>query len=146
MEHINLLVYTRSLVKLYDLYMEKIRLNYHFSHIEITIISFLHNNPGKDTAKEICDMRMLPKGNVSQGVESLIQKQLLVRQQDSSDRRKIHLSLTQLAIPIIEEIESAKAEFEKQIFDGLTKEELLLCQKINARIAENAKQGFRNYL
>ncbi len=146
MEHTNLLVYTRTLVKLYDLYMEKIRLNYHFSHIEITIISFLHNNPGKDTAKEICDMRMLPKGNVSQGVESLIQKQLLVRQQDSSDRRKIHLSLTQLAIPIIEEIESAKAEFEKQIFDGLTKEELLLCQKINARIAENAKQGFKNYL
>lgn len=146
MEHTNLLVYTRTLVKLYDLYMEKIRLNYHFSHIEITIISFLHNIPGKDTAKEICDMRMLPKGNVSQGVESLIQKQLLVRQQDSSDRRKIHLSLTQLAIPIIEEIESAKAEFEKQIFDGLTKEELLLCQKINARIAENAKQGFRNYL
>jgi len=82
MEHTNLLVYTRTLVKLYDLYMEKIRLNYHFSHIEITIISFLHNNPGKDTAKEICDMRMLPKGNVSQGVESLIQKQLLVRQQD----------------------------------------------------------------
>lgn len=145
MDQTNILVCTRTLIKLYDLYMEEIRLNYHLSHIEITIISFLHNHPGKDTAKEICDMRMLPKGNVSQGVESLIQKQLLIRNQDSNDRRKIHLSLTQRSIPIIEEIESAKSKFVKQIFNGLTKEELLLYHQINSRITENAKQGFENH-
>ena len=55
---------------------------------------FLYNNPGKDTAADITELRMLSKGNVSQAVESLIQKGSakdgpLTR----LDRRKIHLSL-----------------------------------------------------
>ena len=43
---------------------------------------------------DIVELRMLLKGNVSQAVESLIQKSLLKREQNKEDRRKIHLSLT----------------------------------------------------
>ena len=64
--------------------------NYQLTIIEATIISFLYNNPGKDTAADIVELRMLSKGNVSQAVESLIQKSLLKREQDKEDRRKIH--------------------------------------------------------
>ena len=70
----DILLSIRRVVKLYDRYMEDTRNRYGLSHLEITIISFLHNNPGRDTARDICKTRMLPKGNVSQGVESLIQK------------------------------------------------------------------------
>ena len=35
------------------------------------VISFLYNNPGKDTAADITELRMLSKGNVSQAVESI---------------------------------------------------------------------------
>ena len=99
------------MIKLYDRYMEKICALRRLSHLEITIISFLHNNPGCDTARDISEMRMLPKGNVSQGVESLIQKGLLGRETDGADRRRIHLTLTEAANPIVEEIEAAKALF-----------------------------------
>ena len=40
----------RGITKLYEQYLERIRGKYGLSQIEITIIGFLYNNPGKDTA------------------------------------------------------------------------------------------------
>lgn len=73
----NVLLNMRQMIKLYDSFLDEIRKKYRLTQVEVTIISFLHNNPGKDTAKDISTLRMLPKGNVSQGVESLIQKKIL---------------------------------------------------------------------
>lgn len=141
MNHI--LLSTRGLIKLYDQHLENIRTEHHLSHIEITIISFLHNYPNKDTATDISEIRMLPKGNVSQGVESLIQKSLLLRTPDTSDRRKIHLSLTDKAVPIVEEIEKAKTIFGKKIFDGFSPEELDFYIKMNERIHCNVQRELK---
>ena len=69
-----LLLLYRRIQKLYDRHMDDIRKSFSLSRIEITIISFLHNNPGLDTAGDIAEYRMLSKGNVSQSVEALIQK------------------------------------------------------------------------
>ena len=69
----------RSMNKLYDQCMDGIRRKHGLSQIEIIIVSFLHNNPSRDTAGDIALFRMRPKGNVSQGVDSLIQKRLLAR-------------------------------------------------------------------
>lgn len=137
----NILLSVRGIIKFYDQYMEAVRIQYQLSHIEITIISFLHNHPGRDTARDICEMRMLPKGNVSQGVESLIQKGLLFRTPDEQDRRRIHLSLTESSIPIVQEIEHSKEEFAKELFHGLTAEEIALYRKITDTIVENTKKG-----
>ena len=90
----------RRIIKLHESMLKGICETYRLSLIEATIISFLYNNPGKDTAADIVELRMLSKGNVSQAVESLMQKSLLQRRQDTEDRRKIHLSLTQAAQPI----------------------------------------------
>ena len=55
-------------IKLYDSLLKRACDQYSLSPVEITIISFLHNNPSQDTAGEIAELRSLPKGNVSQGV------------------------------------------------------------------------------
>ena len=107
--------------------------------IEGTIISFLHNHPGKDTAADIVELRMLSKGNVSQAVESLIQKSLLKRSLDPQDRRKIHLSLTPKAQPMIESLENLWQEFEDQVFFGISEEEKALFDRLNDQIRENTK-------
>lgn len=70
----NFLVNIRRIIKLHETMLKQICQDYHLSLIEATIISFLYNNPGKDTAADIVELRMLSKGNVSQAVESLIQK------------------------------------------------------------------------
>ena len=133
----DILLSIRRLVKLYDRYMEETRSHHGLSQLEITIISFLHNNPGRDTARDICETRMLPKGNVSQGVDSLMQKELLVRTVDSVDRRRMHLALTEKAKPIVEDVERAKEAFYRRNFACFTAEELRFYADMSARIAGN---------
>ena len=133
----DILLSVRRLVKLYDRYMEETRSRHGLSQLEITIISFLHNNPGRDTARDICETRMLPKGNVSQGVESLIQKELITRSVDGADRRRIHLALTDRAAPIVEDVERAKETFYRRNFSCFTTEELDFYERMSARIMEN---------
>ncbi len=127
----------RRLFKLYDHSLESICEEYRLSQVEITIISFLHNNPSKDMASHISELRGLPKGNVSQGVESLIKKGLLTRTPDRQDRRKIHLALQPPSLPIVEKIEVTKKEFLRQMFAGFTEEEIACWHSLNRRLAEN---------
>ena len=108
----------RSMNKLYDQCMDGIRRKHGLSQIEIIIVSFLHNNPSRDTAGDIALFRMRPKGNVSQGVDSLIQKRLLARFPDEADRRKIHLKLTERALPIVEEIDRVQLDYRDMMLKG----------------------------
>ncbi|MGI6010053.1 MAG: MarR family winged helix-turn-helix transcriptional regulator [Ruminococcus sp.] len=135
------LVSIQRIIKLHESMLKEICEKYHMSLIEAKIISFLHNNPGKDTAADIVELRMLQKGNVSQAVEVLFQKSLLLRRQDQEDRRRIHLILTDQAKPIVEEMERIWAEFEKEIFSGLSQEEKSAFNKVNEKIKENARKA-----
>ncbi len=140
MHRMNTLLSTiRRIIKLYDSMLKPVCDEYGLVPMEATIISFLCNNPGRDTAADIAEMRMLSKSNVSQAVESLIQKSLLQRRQDTEDRRRIHLSLTPQAGPITQKIESVRVSFKKQIFRGFTEEEQKQLAWFNDRIAENMK-------
>lgn len=134
-----LLTIIRRTVKRYDDLLKPVCSRYHLFPVEVSIISFLHNNPEKDTAADIVEFRMLPKSNVSLAVESLIRKSLLVRRQDTRDRRKIHLSLTPAAEPVIREIEQVRLQFYQQVFQGFTSEEQQQFASMNARIAKNMK-------
>ena len=66
----------RSLFRLYDKMLKKVCTEHDLTVIEADVISFLQNNPSKDTAADIVELRMLSKGAVSKAVESLIQKSL----------------------------------------------------------------------
>lgn len=138
-----LLTNIRRIIKLYDSKLRPICDYYGLVPIEATIVSFLHNNPDKDTAADIAQLRMLSKSNVSQAVESLIQKSLLQRRQDTEDRRRIHLSLTPEAKPITQEIESVRESFREQIFRDFTEEEQELFARFHDRLAENTKMAMK---
>lgn len=136
-----LLVSLRRVIRLYDSMLKPVCDQYGLIPLEVTIISFLTNNPGRDTAADISELRMLSKSNVSQAVESLIQKSLLQRRRDANDRRRMHLSLAPKAKPVTQEIEAVRDSFRKQIFKGFTEEEQRQFVRFNERIAENTKTG-----
>lgn len=136
----DMLLMVRYMMKLYERYLENVQIKYKLSHIEIAIIGFLYNNPERDTAADIVERRMLPKGNVSSGVETLVQKELLMRRQDRTDRRKIHLSLLENAFPIVKEIEEINQNFREQIFKNFSEEELKSYETMNERLLENLKE------
>ena len=132
---------TRRIIKLYESMLRSICEKHRLTLLEATILSFLHNNPGVDTAADITELRMLSTGNVSQAVESLIQKGLLLREQDGADRRRIHLHPTTAAAAITVSLEEGRRQFQAEVFCGLSPGDLELYDRINHRIAENTENA-----
>ena len=131
----------RSLFRLYDKMLKKVCTEHDLTVIEADVISFLQNNPSKDTAADIVELRMLSKGAVSKAVESLIQKSFLERIPDIEDRRKIHLKLKPQAGPVTESIDRVRVEFLDTILEGFTKDEVELHRQFFDRLFENTKRA-----
>lgn len=130
-------------VKLHESMLKSVCETYELTLMEGNVISFLHNNPGKDTAADIVELRMLCKSNVSQAVESLICKKLLVRTPDTKDRRRIHLSLTPEAEPIIRDIEQIHRGFRQAVFKDFSAEDLECFDRLCRRMTENTKNAMK---
>ena len=131
----------RSLIRLYDKMLKKVCTEHDLTVIEADVISFLQNNPSKDTAADIVELRMLSKGAVSKAVESLIQKSFLERIPDIEDRRKIHLKLKPQTGPVTESIDRVREEFLDTILEGFTKDEVELHRQFFDRLFENTKRA-----
>ena len=127
----------RGVIKLYEKMLKRVCTEHHLTVIEADVISFLQNNPEKDTAADIVELRMLSKGAVSKAVESLIQKSLLDRRPDQQDRRRIHLILRPEAGPVTESIESVQDEFWDMVLEGFTEEELERYARFRKKLLNN---------
>ncbi len=130
----------RGMGKVHEAALEKPRREYSLSQIEVKIISFLSNNPDKDTAAEISYIRMLPKGNVSQAIDALIKKGLVKKRADEKDKRKYHLYLTENSFEIVDTIKNVNEGFLQTIYKGLSNEEMETYMSINEKIFNNVLQ------
>ena len=112
-------VYTHSrlLLDAYAGIMRPLSAELNMAQTAVDILMFLANNPGYDTAKDICTMRHLKPGIVSFHVENLVQEGYLERQNVPGDRRKCRLVCTDKAASIIE-------KFMRQMTKGLEKEQI----------------------
>ena len=131
----------RRINKFHDECIQCICEQYGLTKMEATIITFLKNNPGLDTAADMAELRALSKSHISQAVESLCQKGLLARTPDRADRRKMHLSLLPPAGPITESIDQLQDNFGHRIFQGFSESDLETFSKLNRQIIENVKQA-----
>lgn len=131
----------RSLLRLYDKMLKRVCAAHDLTVIEADVVSFLQNNPGKDTAADIVELRMLSKGAVSKAVESLIQKDLLEREPDTKDRRKIHLKLRPQAKPVTKSIDEVRTEFLNTVLNGFTEEELEIHTQFFQKLFDNTRKA-----
>lgn len=127
--------------KLYEKHFHTIREKYHVTQIEIDVLAFLTNNPTYDTASDIVKYRMLPKANVSQAVELLIQKNMLKRTPDEKDRRKIHLKAQKESEELLADILTEQNIFLDSLFDGIPQEGREQYMRLNHRMLDNVKKG-----
>lgn len=130
----------RRIIKIQEALLKEVCQEFHLTLTEGTVINFLHNNPGKDTAADIVELRMLQKGNVSQAVDSLVKKGMLEREQDQEDRRKIHLHLTKEADPMLASVGKLWEKFSRELFKGISWEELLSFDRVNEQMSENIQR------
>jgi DNA-binding MarR family transcriptional regulator len=112
----------RLVLKRYQATIEEATRPSGLNPLEGLLVTFLCNNPDKDTPAEAVRYLHLSKGNVSSAVLSLERQGYLERRNDPLDHRKCHLSLTAKAQPLCETIQKARKKFFDQLFAGLSPE------------------------
>ena len=133
----------RHVIRLYETSTQPICRKYGLSRVQGSILAFLYNNPQYDTARDIAQFRLLPKGNVSRAVEESIQMGLLAKTQDTSDRRCQHLHLLPPAQDIARDMIAAQHLCQEQLFCGFSDAERESYLALMQRIFQNAAAGNR---
>lgn len=91
-----------NIVKLQNAEYKRIGAEYGLTAIDVSIIVFLENNPTKQSASDIVELKHLAKGNVSKSIETLSKKGFIKIIPDISDKRRKNLILLEPSREIIE--------------------------------------------
>lgn len=110
---------------------------------EMDILLFLHNNPGFDTATDIVKHRHLSKSHVSKSIQSLKERGYLTTFYQGTNRRTVHLTLTDAANPAIIDGLRAQERFSSILLADFTEEEKVQFQTYLCRIADNLRFHFQ---
>lgn len=133
------LTMTRDTMNAYNRMCEPILMQYDIPQVSFDILMFLTNNPDFCTALEISEIRGIKKNLVSVHVEKLVQAGLLQRETLPKDRRKIALTCTEKADPIIEAGSTIQQEFSERITAGISEEDWAVYKRINEKVRNNTK-------
>lgn len=106
----------------------------------VDILLFLANNPGLDTARDICTYRGLKPGIVSFHVEKLVQEGYLLRQPAPEDRRKCRLVCTRRAEPVVQRGRQVQEAFFRRMTAGLDPQDLAAFRRCLESFQRNLSQ------
>lgn len=106
----------------------------------VDILLFPANNPGLDTARDICTYRGLKPGIVSFHVEKLVQEGYLLRQPAPEDRRKCRLVCTRRAEPVVQRGRQVQEAFFRRMTAGLDPQDLAAFRRCLEGFQRNLSQ------
>lgn len=112
---------------------------------ELHVLLFLANNPDRDTARDVVELRGLPKSQVSGAVDLLVERGVLLRQPDREDRRVVHLALTEEGIALGREAREIQSACVQSMLSPLTAAESaqfqLLLEKVLKIVERKTQEG-----
>lgn len=126
--------------KKYARAMEPVCRQWNLTKNELDVLLFLHNNPEFDRATDVVLHRGMTKSHVSLSVSSLEERLLLERQADTEDRRTVHLKLTGKGREIAAAARVEQERFFRQVFRGISVEEMHFWQAMMERVCGNIAQ------
>ena len=133
------LTLTRDTMNAYNRMCEPILIQYDIPQVSFDILMFLTNHPDFCTAQDISEIRGIKKNLVSVHVEKLVRAGLLQRGTVSKDRRKIALTCTEKARPIIEAGLMVQQSFAERITSGISDDDWAVYKRINEKVKANTK-------
>lgn len=133
-----LLTIRSALKRRYAQEMTDVLETWHLTSMEVEVVLFLGNNPGYDTASDMVQLCQLTKSHVSKAVERLTELGYITQQRDESNRRKVHLLLTDMAQPVLKAGQAAQKRFVDVLTRGLSDEEKEVAQRVLEKVIENA--------
>ena len=121
----------------YSRYLEPVCREWGLTRNELDVILFLANNPALDRAVDIVTHRGLSKSHVSLSVSTLESRGLLLRREDPSDRRTVHLKLLPEALQAADAGRKAQRAFFDRIHAGISPEEMAVWRTMGEKISQN---------
>lgn len=112
---------------------------YQLTQMEYDILMFLYNNPQYNTASDIVKVRKSAKSHVSSSLKFLEEKGLIEKKQSEENKKHIEIFLLDSAQEIVQMGADVQKEFVKNMFQGLTEEEMIMCKAVFSKICSNAE-------
>jgi len=134
----SVLDFITSFSELYEKRMAPISTSFDLTAMELSILLFLANNPGYDTAKEIAEKRHLTKSHVSISLRSLEEKGYIRKERRNGDNRTYHIVLLSASDDIVSEGKKAQIEFLSDITAGFSDTEVKTIESYIDRMNGNA--------
>ena len=110
------------------------------TQMEYDILMFLHNHPQFNTAADIVKIRKATKSHVSATLKTLEDNGLVRKIQSPDNKKRIEIELLEPAQKVIQEGLNVQKEFVKDLFQGLSEEELRMWQSIFTKVCNNAER------
>lgn len=115
----------------------EIRQKYDLKKVDIEVLYFLAKNQAEDTPTAIYQCLKLNRGHVSQAIDALYRKGLILAMPDKTDRRHMHYKISETADVIIEDMERIHRILDQQVFKGLTEDEIRQYKMTTEKILKN---------
>lgn len=130
----------------YDICRKTIMNRYDLSAIEVDVLLFLANNTQYDTASDISSIRRIPKSHVSLAVNLLFKKNYLHKAPDDSNKKRVHLVITEQASEIIRFGKKQQEIFTNALIAGFSSNELKQLKDYFKRMTNNLCSYEKNAL
>lgn len=134
----------RTITCYYETLTRSVCDQYKLTQMEYDILMFLYNNPQYNTAADIVKVRKSTKSHVSTSLKFLEDKGFVEKKQSEDNKKHIEIILLDSAQQIVEVGLSVQKEFVKNMFRGLTEEEIVMCKSVFSRICNNAENCLKD--
>lgn len=129
----------RQFRRYYDRQFEALLASAGLSMREMDVVLFLANNPDCDTAREVSELRGLAKSQVSAAVDLLAERGFLCRRPDQTDRRVVHLALTDQGTTLARAGQRIQSACVDTLLSGLTQAEAEQFQTLLEKVLSGAE-------
>lgn len=130
--------------KLYNRRIEDLRREYNLRKVDIDILYFLYKSGEHNTSKDIGDLNLFNKGHISQSIGRMEEQQLIYAVRDQSDRRCMHIMLTDKAMEVVEEITVLRKQMYNIILKGVTQEEREVLLSVSRKVNDNIREALEH--
>lgn len=139
------LIRTMHIKRMYDTYLAESGKDLGLTLLEVNIILFLENHKEFNTARDLCNMRMIPKSNASNGIR-LLERKGMVRIEYDPDNKKLHrLFLTEKASTASKQLKETQDVFMAELFGMLDPEETEMMDRIFRKMDAIAVESIQRH-
>ena len=151
--------------KLLEFCMEPVSLKHSLTYTDLRVLFYLSQDPADRSRKELADLIGISRTSLSLAAQKLAGRGYLrvedvkpeLTPEEKAEKKaakkadpdkpaepkppkKLHFTILDIAQPILKDMDTARKQYEKYVFDGFSQEERTLYDTLNARMKDNVCQ------